>query len=304
MMVGLYAPDTGERGSLSRIWHRLSRLLSAALLSVLVVVAIAAAPAAADPIGGVRINGIGALPCGGAADTTGNYCVGSAPLVTVTLAQFPGGNPDERLLKVRNDETDGSDAITQLTASIDPASSNGFRAGFYWEGPAPPTDATTYRCGGEGTPEMRCPFATGVGRGHDFDLEYVLKRDYSSGLQNLDVEFNYGKAISPCAGPAAPFPGQARDTARAADACTPPSHTKITEAKINRNTAFFRFTGRHASSFECELLRNKKVMFRHSCNSPKPYANPLPRGNYVFIVTGVNRAGTDHVSAVKKFTVR
>ncbi len=45
-------------------------------------------------------------------------------------------------------------------------------------------------------------------------------------------------------------------------------------------------------------------MFRHSCRSPKPYANPLPRGIYVFIVTGVNRAGTDHVSAVKKFTVR
>ena len=118
-MVGLYAAATRERGSLSRIWRRLSRLPSAALLSVLVVVAIAAAPAAADPIGGVLINGAPALPCGGAADTTGNYCVGSAPLVTVTLAHSAGASPRERLLNVRNDETDGSDAITQVTVSLD-----------------------------------------------------------------------------------------------------------------------------------------------------------------------------------------
>jgi hypothetical protein len=45
-------------------------------------------------------------------------------------------------------------------------------------------------------------------------------------------------------------------------------------------------------------------MFRHSCHSPKPYASRLPGGHYVFVVTGVNRAGVDRKPAMKKFTVK
>jgi hypothetical protein len=126
-----------------------------------------------------------------------------------------------------------------------------------------------------------------------------------SGLQSLSVQFNYGNAISPCAGPAAPGgQGSASDTARVADACTPPSRTRITQATIKRNTAFFRFTAQRATSFQCELLRNNQVLFRRSCRSPKPYANALPRGNYLFLLTAVNRAGVDPKPATKKFTVR
>jgi hypothetical protein len=317
MMVAVDGLVKREREWVSAVRRRFGRLLSPAVLSVFVLAAIAAAPAAADEIGAVVINGQGALPCEGAGTHTGNWCVGTAPLVTVTLGHH-AGSADERLLIVRNDETDGSDAITQLTLSLDPKSSNPFNFGAYWIGPADPTDDTTFRCLGErDTFEMRCPFAAGAfddggvkipvagaGRGHSFDLEYSRERP-ESGLDTLRVEFNYGNAISPCAGPAAPtFSGQARDTARVADACTPPSHTRITEAKINRNTAFFRFTGQHATSFECVLLRNKKVMFRRSCRSPKPYANPLPHGKYVFVVTGLNHAGIDRKAATKKFTIK
>jgi hypothetical protein len=88
-----------------------------------------------------------------------------------------------------------------------------------------------------------------------------------------------------------------------ADKCTPPSNTRITQAKINRNTAFFRFSARLATRFECELLRNGKIMFRRSCQSPKPYANRLPRGTYKFVVRGINRAGIDRRPAQKSFTI-
>jgi len=118
---------------------------------------------------------------------------------------------------------------------------------------------------------------------------------YTHGAAVVAVTFNHD-VISPCFGGAT--------DARANDSCTPPSNTRIIEAKINTNTAFFRFKARLATRFWCELIRNKRVMFNRSCQSPKPYANPLPPGKYTFLVSGVNRGGMDSKAAVKQFTIR
>jgi hypothetical protein len=128
-----------------------------------------------------------------------------------------------------------------------------------------------------------------------FNLFYS-ESDYSGGLDTVDVIFNFG-FVGLCANDSG-----AAD-ARVADKCTPPSNTRITQAKINRNTAFFRFAARLATRFECQLLRNGKIMFRRSCQSPKPYANRLPRGKYKFLVSGINRAGIDRRPAQKSFTI-
>ena len=194
---------------------------------------------------------------------------------------------------------DGSDVITAINATITPGV--GDPAFAFAE--TQRRSFETLGCDPESGPMINCPTYE-IAAHSSAALDYQLnssQSDYHGGLQSVNVEFNYGGAISACAGPAAP--GGSASDARAADNCTAPSHTKITQAKINRNTAFFRFTARHATSFECELLRNKRVMFRHSCNSPKPYANPLPRGHYVFVLTAINRAGLDRKPATKKFTV-
>ncbi|OAI39981.1 hypothetical protein AYO39_02180 [Actinobacteria bacterium SCGC AG-212-D09] len=304
MMFGLHAAVTREQGLLSAP-YRATGVLSAAALSVLVLATIAAAPAAAnvfDPVGAVTINGAPARQCGanGGSFPTADYCVGSAPLVTVSPpSNAPGGDfPNVRHLGVKNDETDGFDEITAVNATINPGSGQAEFASASSSSPLGPVQCNpgsglTFKC--STFPAQRGFFAAVT-----YDL-IERQSDYHGGLQRVDVEFNYGNAISACAGPAAP--GQAPDTARAADSCTPPSNTRITQAKINRNTAFFRFTARHAASFECELLRNGRVMFRRSCRSPKPYANALPRGKYAFVLTSVNRAGVDPKPATKKFTV-
>jgi hypothetical protein len=303
MMAGLYAAVTREQGLLSAVWHRAGRLLSAAMLAVLALATIAAAQAAAEPIGSVSINGAPARQCGskGPPLATADYCVGSAPLVTILLPyQNTGAQlPDERDMAVKNDETDGFDEITAIDATINPGPGGAAFAAASTDSPLGPV-----QCNPGSGPTLKCSTFPAQ-RGFSAGLLYHLiqnQRDYHGGLQSVNVEFNYGNAISPCAGPAAP--GGSASDARTADNCTPPSHTKITQAKIKRNSALFRFTARHAASFECELIRNKQVMFRHSCHSPKPYASPLPRGQYTFVLTAVNRAGMDPKPAKKKFTIK
>jgi len=51
------------------------------------------------------------------------------------------------------------------------------------------------------------------------------------------------------------------------------------------------------------LATKRRIMFSHSCQSPKPYSNPLPPGRYTFQVVGVNAVGFDMKPAVKQFTV-
>jgi hypothetical protein len=311
-MVDLYAGVTREQGLLSAVGRRAARLLGAAMLSGLALATIAVATAAAEPVGAVTINGLSARACGtnpSFQDST-DYCVGSAPLITVLPPSGnPGGSlPDQRFMGVRNDETDGFDEITGVNANINPGpfdqarfkdAFNDSPAGHI---PCNPSAGLTIKCATFPTDRgsidaIDYNLVDSAGNPLDFNSQY--------GLQTLSVQFNYGNAISPCAGPAAPGgQGSASDTARVAASCRPPSNPKITQATIKRNTAFFKFAAQRATGFECELLRNKQVVFRRACRSPKPYANALPRGNYVFLLTAVNGAGVAPKPAMKKFTVK
>jgi hypothetical protein len=275
---------------------------------------IAAAPAAAaDPIGEVRINDMLARQCGTDSSGRVQYCVGSAPLVTIAPPSHPDNeNAQARRMGVFNDErAPGGEGTDQITGVIAESAPQGGGSGGWFQGAFEYYDSfgSSVGCQPPDGPRISCfPYWTYGPEGGVYPPAMFIRwvasdRDNHAGLQSVDVEFNFGDAISPCAGPAAPGGGSAAASARVAGACTPPSHTKITTAKIHRNTAFFRFTARHATSFECALLRNKRIMFRHSCHSPKPYANSLPHGHYEFVVTGVNHAGIDRKSAIKKFTI-
>ncbi len=96
----------------------------------------------------------------------------------------------------------------------------------------------------------------------------------------------------------------------AAFAPAPPSHTKISKAKINskQHTASFSFSAHGASGYQCALLGpvakgHKKAKPRFaSCRSPKSYKH-LKRGAYSFVVRGVNAAGADPRPASKTFTI-
>jgi hypothetical protein len=305
MMAGLPAAVTREQGLVPAVWHRAGRLLTAAMLSVLALATLTAAQAAADPIGSVTINGASARQCG-ANDGRVDYCVGSAPLVTIDGPSNTGADQlsDMRGFAVKNDETDGFDEITELDATVNPGAPNARFAHAYNDGAAGHVE-----CAPDSGLTIKCPtFPAERGFGALIETQLVQHgsgnglENYGGGLQSLSIQFNYGNAISPCAGPAAP--GGSASQARAADNRTPPSHTRITQAKITRKSALFRFTARHAASFQCELLRNKHVMFRHSCHSPKPYASPLAGGQYTFVLTAVNRAGVDPKPATKKFTIK
>jgi hypothetical protein len=144
-----------------------------------------------------------------------------------------------------------------------------------------------------------CPAPFGVSpQEYGFDF---TDSSFSSGLGDIQVSFQ----STPCANNARATFGAA--IAVAADAnCTPPSHTKITVAKINhiKHTAFFKFKAKGTKKFTCELLRNGRRLYYAPCHSPKPYASKLKNGKYVFYVDGTNQGGTDSHPAKKKFTLK
>jgi hypothetical protein len=299
MMVGLHAALT-RLHSLVRVWQRLGRWLLAALLGVLVPATVAVAPAAADPLGNVTINHLPARQCGGPVDGGAYYCVGSKPIIKIIASLTDGTG--EQTFKVSNVEgSDAEDVFSEIFVTVGDAEILDPR------GPAGTTKHAEVLCNVDFADHhtLHCYAPFGGVQPDDYAIFSFSYQQAAPGnqIEGLDVEFNGGSFTS-CSGPYGPGAGASRDAARAADACAPPSHTRITRAKIKGHTAFFRFTARHAASFECVLIRNRQVMFRHSCHSPKPYASPLPRGNYIFIVTGVNRGGLDRKPAIKKFTVK
>jgi len=321
-MVGLYAALSREHGlgALVRHWGRC--LGSAALLALVVPAMIAAAPAAADPPA-VTINHLPARQCGDPVDGGAYYCVGSAPIIKVIFprprpqSDYFSGLPYEYVVDnvepghVNGFGTSypGTDEISDviLTFNQAPTSYNG-----PYYNPEDTLASFEATCSGGLTLDCSTPYGIpgnglrgdGLPDGaHEFTLYYEGSGGSDPGLDSVDVEFNLG-VFTPCSAPYGPAAGGAGDAARTADACTPPSHTKITQAKIHGNTSFFRFTARHTTRFECVLQRNHEVMFRHSCHSPKRYASPLPHGHYTFIVTGVNQGGLDPKPATKKFTVK
>jgi hypothetical protein len=153
-------------------------------------------------------------------------------------------------------------------------------------------------CGpnGDGTFECGVPFGVNP-QTYGFDFS---DPSFSSGLGDISVTF----VQTPCLKGAQASFGAA--IAKIADVnCTPPSHTKITTAKINKqkHTAFFKFKAKGTKKFKCELMRNGKRKFFTTCKSPKPYASKLPKGKYVFIIDGFNQGGFDPKPAKKKFTL-
>jgi hypothetical protein len=154
-------------------------------------------------------------------------------------------------------------------------------------------------CGrnGDGTFECTAPFGVNP-QEYGFDFS---DPSFSSGLGDISVTLTN----TPCLNGAQASFGAA--VAKIADVnCTPPSHTKITVAKINqqKHTAFFKFKAKGTKKFKCELMRNGKRKFFATCTSPKPYASKLPKGSYVFYVDAINQGGVDPKPAKKKFTLK
>lgn len=145
---------------------------------------------------------------------------------------------------------------------------------------------------------FECPAPFGVSpQAYGFDF---ANSSFSGGLGDIQVSFQ----STPCTNNAqASFRPAIAEAAKAN--CTPPSHTKITVAKINHNkhTAFFQFTANGTKKFICELTRNAQRLYYAPCHSPKPYASKLKKGTYVFRVDGTNQGGTDPHPAKKKFTL-
>jgi hypothetical protein len=99
--------------------------------------------------------------------------------------------------------------------------------------------------------------------------------------------------------------GQTGSDAVAADNCAPPGPTKITMTKIDQHkrTASFRYRAQRAQHYMCELIDGKKLKYRAQCGSTKTYATALDRGQYAFVVWGVNAGGGSAKAAVKTFKI-
>ena len=299
-MIGSHSARVTGRPLVPTTRRRIRWVPLAAMVCVLALSAIATTAAQADnsvPFQHVLFEGQSAGHCPGSTDT---YCLennGTTFKARLTM-QFMGsqGNQSQTLLTVANDTSESS----AIEAWIGQLSGPFVRL----SGPDAQADAerNLFCIGLELNTRafVRLPFVgcgAMIDNGSEKQYVYTVQGTQPA-FTSLDLSFDF-LPLSICDFPP---PGAALD-ARTADACTPPSNTRITQAKIKGNTASFRFSARLANRFQCELFRNRRIMFSHSCQSPKPYANPLPPGRYTFRVVGVNGAGFDIKPAVKKFTV-
>jgi hypothetical protein len=280
-----------------------SRVLSG-VVSALAVAAVGAGPAAADQPGSIGQVTINSGPtsvdqsCGNSATGATCYASQNGLKVVVGLTTVNRGQLRLNQLSVSNASTDGN-LITDIQSNL--SNSRLVVSTCQVSGQA------GWSCLGGGTGFEADGFSGAApGQGPTIQVLACTPNSrgctgFTTGLSTVNVKFDDGTAGACSNGAADVGAGPA---ARVADNCTPPSGTKITQAKINRNTAFFKFTARGASRFQCKLFRNRRVLFNRGCKSPKPYANALAPGHYAFVVWGVNRAGYDRKSAVKQFTIR
>ncbi len=262
--------------------HRRYAASLTATLSTLVLMGIAAAPVSAD---------------GGVVQRPGDHPIAHLLINGQPASEVPGLrveallSPQDVLEVIDESHADGNE-VTEVDGTINSQSVH-------------VTYASPRHTSGWCTLHPPSAFGCPVQGEIDGDLNFQLfysEPDYSNGLDTVNVIFNFG-FVGLCANDNGGAADASVADATVADKCTPPSNTRITQAKINRNTAFFRFAARLANRFECQLLRNGKIMFRRGCQSPKPYANRLPRGKYKFLVWGINRAGIDRRPAQKTFTI-
>jgi hypothetical protein len=246
-------------------------LLFAGALPVLVATSLTVAPAVADPIQHVTING--AIP-----DANGT---GLQVGVTLSAGQLTLTNPASNnadIIGVSGTLNSGTVSLTNVL-------------GFFQECQSSPT-------------AFQCDTGIGIGPGSDITFTLDYSQPYSGGLSSVNVMFDNPA----CSAAAEKEQSATSAAATVSDAnCTVPSNTTITSAMINktRHTASFHFKARHATSFRCELIRGDHIVFLHSCRSPARYfGKPMTAGNYIFLVRGVNAAGLDPKFARRNFTLR
>ena len=262
-------------------------------LGMLAALAFAAAPAVALPLPALTINGAAPTTNGPEVNATldSQGGDGSGGALYILTVKFPSSN-------------DTGDEITTVSGtfnSSEGAQGHGIISVDEEVGNADPGALFSVFANGSQcfTPGGRhssfsCPNYFG-GFGPGAQQSYVIDTDQNQNdptpLSSIDV------TVKMC--------GQTNSDAIVADNCAPPGPTKITMAKINKSkrTASFGYKAKHAMHYECELVYNKKVKYRAACGSTKKYANALARGQYVFVVWGVNAGGGSAKSAAKKFKI-
>ena len=105
----------------------------------------------------------------------------------------------------------------------------------------------------------------------------------------ISVWFNYADRPAGCRPDFNNALARTAANAVTADDCVTPTKTRITHFKINqkKRTASFTMEAHGTKKFICELDRNGKRLFRHSCSSQKMYAQTLKRGRYLFWAWGL-----------------
>jgi len=281
--------DLGLRTDSSVGHRRPARTLCALLLSAVVLGAVVASPAVAQapldpPFDQILINGNPAQRCGTDQFPFTRYCNAGGAVVT---------DATSNALLFANDSQAGADReppkLLEVDLSLSAASQNAFISGHVNRNQGP--------CGqlnGRLLCRLREPGRAGDDPG--WELLYKAQRPVTDGLV---VNFSF----SQCAGEKRDAPTAfGPPLAARADRCKPPSGTTIRRAKVNGNEAVFTFAARHATGFTCDLFANGALVVRHSCRSPQS-VGPLPPGQYLFTVAGVNDAGFDKPDK-KRFAIR
>lgn len=271
-----------------------SWLLGAVIvLGILAGLGVAAAPASALPLPPLTINGAAPSATGPkvAADLESQGNDGGGGALYILTVSFPSSN-------------DTGDEITAVagqfnTAEASPAhgiygvdeevgdSNPGGLIRFFTRGSQCLSTGGIHQ-------SFSCPNYFG-GFGPGIQQSYVIDTSQNQNdptpLSSIDV------TVEMC--------GQTGSHAIVADNCAPPGPTKITMAKIDQHkrTASFRYKASHAMHYKCELIHNQKVKFRANCGSTKKYGHALDRGQYVFVVWGVNAGGGSARAAAKKFKI-
>jgi hypothetical protein len=116
-------------------------------------------------------------------------------------------------------------------------------------------------------------------------------------LSSIDIKMKIG-ACDP------PQTGTRELSAARDDDCALPGVTKIKKANVRKaaGSATFTYAAPHARTYVCELLSNKRIVSRTSCNSAHGYAR-LRHGTYFFVVWAVNRAGIAKKATVYGFKI-
>jgi hypothetical protein len=264
----------------------------AIVLGILAGLAVAAAPASALPLPAITINGASPSAAGpqvnARLDSQGGDGGGGA--LYILTVDFPSSN-------------DAGDEITAVSGQFNSAEASNVSGIISVDeevGNADPgalfsvfaQGSPCFPVGGDRRSSFSCPnFFGGFGPGAE--QSYVIDTTQNQNDPTPLSSLNF--TVEMC--------GQTGSNAIVAANCAPPGPTKITMAKIDQHTrtASFQYKAKRAQHYMCELVQNKNLKYRARCGSTKTYAHALGRGQYAFIVWGVNAGGGSTKAAVKTF---